>query len=595
MTVEQLVEALLPLGLLPQVQCRPRCEFRRLAAPKPSSTPSRQVAPEIRDFTVAGLINGLGIESSSHRYGSFVDTIAACVMLGRGDHVTLASRCPVMATLRRYEVVLGSGEVIIAAHDSPEHAELFDVLPGSYGTIGIVTAAAIKLAPAGRFVRTEYYLLPSTETYCAAMSRAIQHGEDQPDFVEGFQFSPTCGVLMLSSFTNTLPPPASARQAEAKCTFTADTVTSSTVQKVAPLQDLYGDAALPLGSPLGEELPDKAKCQEQCACFWDPTVLGRPYIHQHALELAQAGAEGRQEPPQSALFLHRLPSGTPRPGVDYMTTTDYLFRHERGWLWTLEAMVGVPALTGCTLGRKLADGVAKAAYAKLDNVMGFAGGSTNPSWTVEDMERVFVQQDTIWNMHNLAHGVEWVTQHLDLWPLWHCPCYVHPTDPTRKTVFTGAHKYPQGGFVVDMGLYGEPMAASFASRDTLRRLQLEVDFPTMFGQVYLSPAEMRQRFALDTYDEVRERYGAVEPFKTLQEKVLFYDEAKPAQGKIWAWRLKREGLLAPALGVAAVAGLTALAAGAWAAVKRADERGSALGSVGRALLQLTGKGADAAQ
>jgi FAD/FMN-containing dehydrogenase len=42
-TMQQLVDACLPYGLLPQV------------------------VPEIRDFSVAGLLNGLGIESSSHR------------------------------------------------------------------------------------------------------------------------------------------------------------------------------------------------------------------------------------------------------------------------------------------------------------------------------------------------------------------------------------------------------------------------------------------------------------------------------------------------------------------------------------------------
>lgn len=82
-TIEQLVDAAAKHGLVPAV------------------------IPEIHDFTVAGLINGLGIETSSHRYGGFFDTVTAM------------------------EVVLASGEVRHV--DLASDKDLFDTLFGSYG------------------------------------------------------------------------------------------------------------------------------------------------------------------------------------------------------------------------------------------------------------------------------------------------------------------------------------------------------------------------------------------------------------------------------------------------------------------------------
>jgi Delta24-sterol reductase len=85
-TIEQLVDAAAAKGLMPAV------------------------VPEIHDFTIAGLINGLGIETSSHRYGGFHDIITAV------------------------ELVLASGETLYV--DEHTDKELFDCLPGSYGELG---------------------------------------------------------------------------------------------------------------------------------------------------------------------------------------------------------------------------------------------------------------------------------------------------------------------------------------------------------------------------------------------------------------------------------------------------------------------------
>src|SRR5208283_926753 len=85
-----------------------------------------KVVPEFETFTVAGLVNGLGIETSSHRHGVFPASVVGL------------------------EVVLGNGEVReVSATDG---ADLLGHLPGSYGTLGIVTRATLQLQAAKPFI-----------------------------------------------------------------------------------------------------------------------------------------------------------------------------------------------------------------------------------------------------------------------------------------------------------------------------------------------------------------------------------------------------------------------------------------------------------
>lgn len=65
-----------------------------------------EVVPELDDLTVGGLINGYGIEGSSHIYGLFQDTVVA------------------------YEIVLGDGKLVRATADN-EFSDLFYAIPWS--------------------------------------------------------------------------------------------------------------------------------------------------------------------------------------------------------------------------------------------------------------------------------------------------------------------------------------------------------------------------------------------------------------------------------------------------------------------------------
>lgn len=461
------------------------------------------VVPEITDFTVAGLINGLGVESSSHRHGPFTTNVMSM------------------------EVAIADGSLVVATPYN-EYADLYRCMMGSFGSLGVVTAATLKLVPVRPYVRTEYFLYTDWSTYVKALGAAVQHGSDQPDFVEGLVFDEDCSVLMVS--------------------FWAD-------------------------EPLDSD-------------HFNPFADGGPYTYQHALEYAKRGAEGHGGTPAGGTIASRLPMGSPAPGQDTMTLHDYIFRHERGWLWTLEALSGASALVRSSLGRRLLDRLARREYSKMDNVMTFSGGSRNPKWTAMDMERCFVQQDTLWRLDRLEHGLQWIQQNLGVMPLWLCPAYVS-NDSAQHGPFTCATNFGMDAFLVDVGVYGEPMARGFAPRRSIRALQREVDLPTSFGNVFLSPAEFAQAFDMPQYEAARVKYGASVAFRHIQEKVCVYDEAAPIEGKLSLWRLRRAGVYTPLKTAVIVGGITAAVAGLlWArgqAQTAHASSSSAIVTVGRAV------------
>ncbi len=122
-TFADLVQATLPLGLVPKVE------------------------PELEDITHGGAVAGCSVESMSYRYGGFHD---GC---------------------DRYEVVTGVGEIRSLARGE----ELFEMIHGSYGTLSILTELRFDLVPALPFVHMTYRKLPTGEAFwsrCAPRSLA---------------------------------------------------------------------------------------------------------------------------------------------------------------------------------------------------------------------------------------------------------------------------------------------------------------------------------------------------------------------------------------------------------------------------------------
>ena len=140
------------------------------------------VVPELEDLTIGGLINGYGIEGSSHIYGLFSDTIVAM------------------------EVVLANGRVVRATKDN-EFSDLFYGIPWSQGTLGLLVSAEIKLIHVKEYMRLTYKpvrgnLRKLAQAYADSFAPRDGDLAKIPDFVEGMIFNPTEGVFMTGRYAS---------------------------------------------------------------------------------------------------------------------------------------------------------------------------------------------------------------------------------------------------------------------------------------------------------------------------------------------------------------------------------------------------------
>src|SRR5690606_3181540 len=136
------------------------------------------VAPELKHITVGGATVGIGIESTCYRYGFVHD------MLLEAD------------------VLLPGGKIVTARADN-EHADLFHALPNSYGTLGYILRAKIKLHAAGPYVHLHMERFKAIEPYLDAMRLATQ--SDDLAFVEGLFFQDGRYILMTGRFVDKAP------------------------------------------------------------------------------------------------------------------------------------------------------------------------------------------------------------------------------------------------------------------------------------------------------------------------------------------------------------------------------------------------------
>jgi FAD/FMN-containing dehydrogenase len=137
-TYEDVVDFTLPNGLLPTI------------------------TPELKHITVGGAIVGIGIESNSYRYGFVHDALLEA------------------------DVLLADGRVVRCSPGN-DHADLFRALPNSYGTLGYVLRATMRLRPATSYVtlRTERF------TDVGAFVDALAAATDDPgvDYLESLAYA----------------------------------------------------------------------------------------------------------------------------------------------------------------------------------------------------------------------------------------------------------------------------------------------------------------------------------------------------------------------------------------------------------------------
>ncbi|MFH5834509.1 FAD-binding oxidoreductase [Proteiniclasticum sp. C24MP] len=153
-TFEKLVDALMEYNLVPQV------------------------VSELKTITIGGAVAGCSIESMSYKYGGFHDS---CL---------------------EYEVVTAKGDVLVCTPEN-ENNLIFQMMHGTFGTLGIITKLTFSVLPAKKYVKVTYQKYKSLEDYKAAI---WEHYEKKDlDFMDGIIHSPVEYVISEGRFVDDAP------------------------------------------------------------------------------------------------------------------------------------------------------------------------------------------------------------------------------------------------------------------------------------------------------------------------------------------------------------------------------------------------------
>lgn len=150
------------------VRCEPLATMGQISATLSKLGWQIAIVPELDDLTVGGLVNGTGVESSSHLFGLF-------------QHICLS-----------FEIVLADGSLVTCSPE--ENSDLFYAIPWSYGTLGFLTAVEIKMIPATTYIRLEYEPVRGLDNICKKFNDESHNTSN--DFVEGLQYSLDEAVIM---------------------------------------------------------------------------------------------------------------------------------------------------------------------------------------------------------------------------------------------------------------------------------------------------------------------------------------------------------------------------------------------------------------
>jgi FAD/FMN-containing dehydrogenase len=136
------------------------------------------VVPELKTITIGGAVAGCSIESMSYKFGGFHDN---CL---------------------EYELLTAKGDVLVCTPDN-ENQLLFQMVHGTFGTLGIITLLKFRLIPAKPFVKVTYEKYKSLEEYKNAIW--AHYRSKDIDFMDGIIHSPVEYVLSAGNFVDKAP------------------------------------------------------------------------------------------------------------------------------------------------------------------------------------------------------------------------------------------------------------------------------------------------------------------------------------------------------------------------------------------------------
>ena len=136
------------------------------------------VVPELKTITIGGAVAGCSIESMSYKYGGFHDS---CL---------------------EYEVITAKGEVLTCTPDN-ENSLVFQMVHGTFGTLGIISKLKFKLIPAKKYVQVKYEKYRTLEDYKRAIWKHYLNKD--VDFMDRIIHSRRLYVLSVGNFVDKAP------------------------------------------------------------------------------------------------------------------------------------------------------------------------------------------------------------------------------------------------------------------------------------------------------------------------------------------------------------------------------------------------------
>lgn len=135
------------------------------------------VVPQLKTITIGGAVTGLGIESSSFRYGLVHETV------------------------EEMEIVLADSSVVTCTPNN-KYKDLFFAFPNSYGTLGYALSVSVKLIPVKKYVHIQHVKFSDSKLFFAALQDACKK---KYDFVDGSVFGCDEMYISLGTFCDKAP------------------------------------------------------------------------------------------------------------------------------------------------------------------------------------------------------------------------------------------------------------------------------------------------------------------------------------------------------------------------------------------------------
>jgi FAD/FMN-containing dehydrogenase len=136
------------------------------------------VVPQLKSITIGGAVTGVGIESSSFKYGLVHETIT------------------------EIEVMLSSGDVVVCTKEN-ENKDLFFGFPNSYGTLGYILKLKTMLVPVKKYVHVKHLKYDNSSKYFDDIEKLCN--EKKVDFIDGTVFNEKEMYITTGEFVDKAP------------------------------------------------------------------------------------------------------------------------------------------------------------------------------------------------------------------------------------------------------------------------------------------------------------------------------------------------------------------------------------------------------